>query len=444
VDAFGAALAAGDLDRAEEVATALRPGDLRDALLELTSQQVTGLFNGLGATRLAELIKGVEHQDAADVLRLMSDADIAAVLDEFDPDDAADVIGSIKAEAPRRVRPILVEMDRAGDVQALLAFLPDTAGGRMTTEFLAVGPDATADEAMRALRELVAETGDFRGYVYVTDRRGILTGVVPLYRLVLVDPATRVADFMVTAPISVQGTDDQEDVARVFRDRRFLAVPVVDLEGRLIGVVTADDAADVIEKEATEDIERLGGSEPLVEPYLRSSAVTLVKKRVRWLLVLFIAEAYTGTVLRHFAGELQGAVTLAFFIPLLIGTGGNTGTQITTTLTRALGVGEISYRDVWRVWRKELHAAVLLALVMASAAFVRGWTLGVGVRVQLVVALSASAIVLWSATVASILPLVLSRFRLDPAVVSGPLITTVVDGTGLIIYFEIARRLLNL
>ena len=179
--------------------------------------------------------------------------------------------------------------------------------------------------------------------MYVTDDSGILVGVVPLYRLVLVNPATKVSDFMVEDPIRVQGTDDQEDVARVFRERRFLTVPVVDLDGRLIGVITADDAAVVVEEEATEDIERLGGSEPLAEPYLRSSPLTLVRRRVRWLLVLFLAEAYTGTVLRHLRAELQQVVTLAFFIPLLIGTGGNTGTQITTTLTRALAVGEIAF-----------------------------------------------------------------------------------------------------
>lgn len=198
------------------------------------------------------------HHGNAPLLRRLSDAQAADVLDEFAPDDAADVIGSIKAEAPERAHPILVEMDRAGDVQALLAFLPDTAGGRMTTDFLAVRPDATAEDAIRTLRERVGE-GEFRGFVYVTDEARVLVGVVPLYRLVLVDPVTRIANFMVVDPVRVRGTDDQEDVAHVFRERRFLAVPVVDLEVRLIGVVTADDAADVVEKEATEDIERLGG-----------------------------------------------------------------------------------------------------------------------------------------------------------------------------------------
>jgi magnesium transporter len=422
-EAFRAAVADGDLDRADRIAAALPRRELRDALRGLTPEQTEALYARLGDERLAELLDSLEPEDAGDVLLRLTDA------------GAADV--------PERAQPILVEMDRAGDVRELLSYLPDTAGGRMTTEFVAVPPLATAEEAMRVLRAH-ARDGEVRSYVYATDPAGVLVGVVPLYRLVLVDPATTVADLMVRDPVRVRGTDDQEDVARVFRERRFLAVPVVDVEERLIGVVTADDVADVMEEEATEDIAKLGGSEALDETYPRSGIVDLTKKRIRWLLLLFVAEAYTGTVLRAFENELQAVVALTFFIPLLIGTGGNTGTQITTTLTRALAVGDIRPRDVLFVLRKEWGVAGLLALVMAAASFIRAWTLGVEPRVGTVVAVTAACIVLWAATVASVLPLVLRRLRLDPAVVSGPFITTIVDGTGLIIYFEIARYLLQL
>jgi magnesium transporter len=443
IEAFRAAIAAGELDRAGRIAAALPPGELRDALQRLTPEQTEALYEGLGDERLAELVEVLEPEDAGDVLRRLPDAEAADVLDELAPDDAADVIGAIKAEAPERAQPILVEMDRAGDVQELLQFLPDTAGGRMTTEFLAVRPETTADDAIRALRSR-ARDGEFRSYVYVTDEANRLVGVVPLYRLVLVEPETRVGELMSPNPVRVRGTDDQEEVARIFRERRFLALPVVDIEDRLIGVITADDIADVIEEETTEDIEKLGGSEALDAPYLRSGVLSLVTKRIRWLLVLFLAEAYTGTVLRHFEDELQRAVALTFFIPLLIGTGGNTGTQITTTLTRALAVGDVRPGDVFRVLRKEWGVAALLGAVMAAACLIRSWTLGVAPAVGAVVALTAACIVLWAATVAAVLPLVLRRLRLDPAVVSGPFITTIVDGTGLIIYFEIARYLLKL
>jgi magnesium transporter len=219
---------------------------------------------------------------------------------------------------------------------------------------------------------------------------------------------------------------------------------VVDFEDRLIGVVTADHVADVVEEEATEDIERLGGAQPLEEPYLLAAPLRLARKRIGWLLMLFAAEAYTGTVLRHFEGELQRVVALAFFIPLLIGTGGNTGSQTVTSVIRAMAVGEVEFRHLFRVWRKEVSTALLLAAAIALAAVIRAWTLNVPGTVGFTVAVAAGMIVLWSATVAAILPLTLRRLRVDPAVVSAPLITTLVDGTGLIIYFEIARFVLRL
>src|SRR5919197_761876 len=190
-------------------------------------------------------------------------------------------------------------------------------------------------------------------------------------------------------------------------------------------------------------MERLGGSQQLDEPYLRAAPLTLARKRIGWLLLLFAAEAYTGTVLRHFEGELQRVVALTFFIPLLIGTGGNTGSQTVTTVIRAMAVGEVAFRDLFRVWRKEVGTALALAAVMAAAAVVRAWMLGVSGGIGLTVAVATGAIVLWSATVAAILPLVLHRLRVDPAVVSAPLITTLVDGTGLMIYFEVARAVLK-
>jgi magnesium transporter len=211
-----------------------------------------------------------------------------------------------------------------------------------------------------------------------------------------------------------------------------------------LGIITSDDAADVLEEEATEDIEKLGGSVPLDKPYLRTNIFELVWKRVRWLLVLFVAEAYTGTVLRHYEDTLSAAVSLAFFIPLLIGTGGNTGSQITTTLTRALAVGDVGFRDLLRVVRKELGVALILGIVMAVATTIRAWTLGVEPQIGLVVAGTAACIVIWAAAVAAMLPLVLRRVGVDPAVVSAPLITTLVDGTGLIIYFSIADLTLGL
>lgn len=232
---------------------------------------------------------------------------------------------------------------------------------------------------------------------------------------------------------------DVEDAAMTLIDHQLDELPVVDAENRLLGVLTEDDAVQVAEQEATEDAERQGGSAPLEVPYLQASPWLLWRKRIVWLLVLFAAEAYTGTVLRAFEEEMEAVVALAFFIPLLIGTGGNTGTQITTTLVRAMGTGQIRFRDVPAIVTKEMSTGALIAVAMAAAALVRSWTLGVGPQVTLTVCLTVAAIVMWASLVSSVLPMVLKKVKVDPAVVSAPMIATIVDGTGLMIYFWIAH-----
>jgi magnesium transporter len=271
-----------------------------------------------------------------------------------------------------------------------------------------------------------------------------LIGVLSLYRLMLSPGDTPVTRLIAPTTVRVRATADQETAANLLTERNLLAIPVVDDEDHLLGIITQDDVADVLEQEATEDIARLGGSQPLNVPYRRSSVALLVRKRIGWLLLLFVAEAYTGTVLRSFSGELEAAVALSFFIPLLIGTGGNVGSQTVTLIVRAMALNEVSLRDVgWIIW-KELRVGLILGAIMAVVAIGRAELLGVGLNIGLVVAATILAICVWSATVAAILPLTLRRLRIDPAVVSAPLITTLVDGTGLVIYFEIAKLLLRL
>jgi magnesium transporter len=218
----------------------------------------------------------------------------------------------------------------------------------------------------------------------------------------------------------------------------------VDDDDRLLGIITEDDVADVLEAETTEDIERLGGSQPLNIPYRLSSVRLLVQKRIGWLLLLFVAAGYTGTVMQAFEQELAEVVALSFFIPLLIGTGGNIGSQTVTLIVRAMALNEVAFRDLAWVAFKELRVGLILGAVLAVVAFGRAALLGVGPDMGVVVSMTIVAICIWSATVAAVLPLVLRRLRVDPAVVSAPLITTIVDGTGLIIYFEIARFVLRL
>ena len=350
------------------------------------------------------------------------------LLGDITPEQAAEFLSAL--EDPEEIRPLLLHPD-------------ETAGGLMTTEYLVLRRRMTAGEALTAIRRW-QPTEETIYYLFVVDQVGKLSGVVNLRQLIVADPATRIMDFMDSEVLSVQVGIDQEEVARLMSRYDLLALPVVDHDNRLLGVVTIDDVMDVIREETTEDIQRLGASEPLERAYLDSSPTTIMRKRVGWLLLLFITETLTGTVLRHFETELQAVVALSFFVPLLIGTGGNAGSQTTSTLIRALAVGDIEWNDAMRTLIHEMLVGLLLGAVMAVVAYVRALTWGSQPALAITVALAIFAIVVWANTLGSLLPMVAHRLHIDPALVSGPLMSTMVDATGLFIYFTIAALILGL
>lgn len=417
-------------------------GELAATLEQLSPDQLRQLADLLGDETLSDILSELEPDEAASVLERLGSAEAADVLEAMAPDDAADVLAQL---APENASQILVAMEplEAEELKSLLAYPPDSAGGRMTPAFVALSPDIRVDQAIAALRTL-AQAAETIYYVYVTDEHGHLLGVVSMRDLVLSPPDRTVGEIMETDIVKVQATADQEEAARLLTSEGLIALPVVDDQNRLLGIITADDVADILEQEVTEDIERLGGSQPLDIPYMKASPILLWRKRVGWLLLLFIAEMYTGTVLRHFQREIEQVVALSFFVPLLIGTGGNAGSQVVTTLVRAMALEKIGLRDIPRIIPKEFATAILLGAVMALAAFARAEILQVGTVVALTVAIAIWGIVLWAVTVASVLPLVLRRLGIDPAVVSSPFIATLVDGTGLVIYFTVARVMLGL
>jgi magnesium transporter len=438
----------GGSGRITAIADHAMPSVLAEAIADLETDELRTVISALGSERAADVVAEMDPDEAVDVLQQLTQAEAADLLEEMDPDDAADVFQELREEDAPAAERLLAEMeaDEAEDVRQLLQYPDDSAGGIMTTDFVAVPAASTVERAVQMLRapaedELPPESSS---YLYVTEDGGRLVGIVPWHRLVRAGTGVAIRALMEPQTVTVQATADQEAVARVVHEHRLLSVPVVDEQHRLVGIVTADDVADVVEEETTEDIERLGGSEPLEQPYLRAGPLTLARKRAVWLLLLFLGATYTGTVLSHFEQELEEAVALAFFIPLLIGTGGNVGSQTVMTVIRAMSVGEVEFRDIFRVWRKEASTALLLGMLMAAAGAARAWLLGVEFNMIITVAATAAVIVVWSATIAAILPLILRRLRVDPAVVSAPLITTLVDGTGLFLYFEIARRLLGL
>jgi magnesium transporter len=417
-------------------------GELTSRMTRLTLVEARKLAEVLGDEALGDLLGELEPGDAAAILSQLAAVDAADVLESMEPDEAADVVGEIARD---RADEILFEMEpiEAEELRGLLLYPPDTAGGRMTPAFVSVAPDLTARQTILALQRL-SEQAETISYVYVTDGDDHLLGVLSLRVLVLSPPEKPIAQLLNPDVVRVPVLADQEEAAHILTERGLLAVPVVDDQNHLLGIITVDDVADILRQETTEDIERLGGSEPLDEPYLRASPILLWRKRVGWLLALFLAEAYTGTVLRHYQSEVEAVVALSFFIPLLIGTGGNVGSQVVTTIVRAMAVGDVRFSDVFRIVRKEMLTGIMLGLVMAAATFVRAMTLSVGIDVGLTVAIAVSAIVIWAAVVGAVLPLILRKLRVDPAVVSAPFISTLVDGTGLMIYFTVARVVLHL
>lgn len=413
-----------------------------DLVPRLDGQEVAALVQWLPEDELSAVLAELDPEAAAAILRTLSQAAAAGLLQGMAPDDATDVIEELPAREAERILTHL-EPAEAEEIRRLLDYPPDSAGGIMSPAFVAVTPDLEAAQTVAALRKVASEA-ETVFYTYVIDQDDHLLGVLSLHKLVLTRPDTLVRDMMMPDPIRIRADADRETAARLLTENRLLAIPVVDAGDRLLGIITQDDVAEILEEEATEDIERLGGSQPLETPYLQASIPLLIRRRVVWLLFLFAAEAYTGTVLRAFDDEIARVVALSYFIPLLIGTGGNIGSQTTTTLVRAIGLGEVQPRDVGRVLAKEIVVGLVLGVIMAVAAFGRAELLVTGREVAMVVALTIAAICVWSATVAAVLPLLLRRLRIDPAVVSAPLITTLVDGTGLVIYFTIAKYLLRL
>lgn len=433
------------VDVARDMATSLKKQDLLAALRTLSPSELIQIVGLVGDHTLATLLSRLDDQDAAAILLQMPATEAAGILNRIDPDDATDIFLWIQRESTGAAQALIADMDadRAALIQRLLTYAPDTAGGIMTPAFVAIYPDLRADETITAVRQLAAQAETIT-YIYVIDRQGKLLGVLSLHSLVLNPPETPVRELMAKTTWKIRVDEDQEVAAQMLAERDLAALPVVDHDERLLGIITHDDIADIIETEATEDIARLGGSQPLETTYRHAGILQLVRKRIPWLLILFVAEAYTGTILRAFEDELDQVIALAFFIPLLLGTGGNVGSQITTTLVRAMAVEQLSFKDLRWIVNREIVVGFLISLVIAGIAFGRALVLDVGTDVGFVVAITVAAICVWASLVSAVLPFAIRYFRLDPTVISAPFITTLVDGTGLVIYFMVAKMVLGI
>lgn len=325
---------------------------------------------------------------------------------------------------------------------ATAAFDGDAIAQYMRTDFITLPEHLSVYEARELFVSQLA-SDDIPGQVFVVAGKK-LRGSLSIKKLLQEsDTAQSIRYLMDSCLFRVKPDDERQEVVAELSERGLDLVPVVE-KGELVGCLMEKEIAHLLADDVTEDIHRQGATLPLEKPYLEISPWTLWKKRSVWLLLLFVAEAYTSSVIQHFEEALESAIALAFFIPLLIGTGGNSGTQITSTLVRSMALGEVRLRDVGRVIRKEMTTSLLIAITLALAGCLRAWMMGIGLDITLIVSLTLVCITLWSAVVSSVIPLTLKRVGIDPAVVSAPFIATLIDGTGLIIYFKIAQYFLGL
>jgi len=434
------ALEHGELNAAIQILEALKPADQADVFDELDDQHKASLLPSMAPGTSADILENLDEYDAAELVNALSRDSAVRIIDQMEPDEAADLLGDINAD---QARDILADLENPEEIRPLLLHPDESAGGLMTSEFLALRRRMRAEDAIQTLRQWKPDVEAIY-YLFVVDGEGHLCGVLSLRQLIVADPQARLDSIMDPEVISVQLGVDQEECAHIMTRYDLLALPVVDTGNHLVGVITIDDVMDVIEAETTEDIQRLGGAQPLEQPYLRTSIGSIFRKRVGWLLLLFVTESLTGSVLRHFESELQAVVALAFFVPLLIGTGGNAGSQTTSTIIRALAVGDIDLNDAMKSLWHELRIGLLLGIAMAGVAFVRALTWGSMVGLAQTVGLSILAIVVWANALGALLPILAARLKIDPTVVSGPVMSTLVDATGLFIYFTFARIILHL
>ena len=428
----------------------LSAAELEDAWRVLSLEDRVEGFEILPPAEAEEFLRSLDARDIAELMAALPPGRRRLWMRFLEPDDAADVLQAAEPELREDLLAVLDEPTRK-EVRALAAYAEDEAGGLMNPRYARVRPEMTTDEAIGYLRRQSRERVETIYYVYVLDAQQHLLGVVSLRELFSAPGDARMQDLLHADLVTITEETDQEEVSQLLAKHDLLALPVVDHEGRMKGIVTFDDVADVVVEEATEDIQKLGGSAALTEPYLEAGLGKMVSKRAGWLSALFLGEMLTTSAMASFEGEIAKAVVLALFVPLIISSGGNSGSQASTLIVRALALGEVRLRDWWRVIRREVVAGVCLGSILGGIGFARVvlWDAAFhaygdhGTALAVTVAVSLLGVVLWGTLVGSMLPLVLDRLGFDPASASAPFVATLVDVTGLLIYFTAASLLLK-
>ena len=435
---------------------------LRDILLVMNPSDIAALFDGLEEHRIPLLFRLLPKEMAAEtfvemeteaqelLIRSFSDNELKEIVDELYVDDAADLVEEMPANVVKRILKNADPQMRSA-INQILRYPENSAGSLMTTEYVSLRPTMTVGEAIARIRQQGVDKETIYT-CYVTQKDRVLLGIVSVKDLLLADSDDNlIQDIMLTNIISASTHTDQEEVARMMSHYNFLALPVVDGENRMVGIVTFDDAMDVLEAETTEDIEIMGGMIPSEKSYLKSSSLELFKNRIPWLMLLMVSATFTGLIITAFEGALAAQVALTAFIPMLMGTGGNSGSQSSVTVIRALSLDEITFSDTAKVFLKELLTALLCGLALAVVCFGKIWLIDrmlfgntqITLMVDLVVCLALCVTVVIAKAVGCLLPIAAKAIHVDPAVMASPFITTIVDALSLLVYFLFAKTILH-
>ena len=425
----------------------LHPADLADVAEAMPFESIPVFLAALPRDRAAAVLEYLDEELRAEVLEAMPSEQAAELVSAMTPDERADVLEELDEETAEEIVEEMPEQARR-ETQALRLFDPDTAGGLMTTEFVSEPASTTVEEALRKVR-VIARSGKREAIyaIYTTDEQGRLAGVLSLRELLAAPEGARLADVAWTEVQRVKPSADREEVARVISNYDLVVVPVVSESDHVMGVITVDDVIDAIQEEQTEDVQKFGGMEALDEPYMQIGFWTMIRKRAGWLAVLFLGEMLTTVATGRYQGELEKTVILALLMPLIISSGGNSGSQATSLIIRAMALGEVRLKDWFRVVSRELMAGLTLGIILGLIGFARihlwdivGWNhyRGHTNAVALTIGFSVVGVVTFGATIGGALPFILRRFKLDPASASAPFVATLVDVTGLVIYFNVA------
>ena len=433
-----------------DILVTMNPSDIAAVFAGLKDEKIPLMYRLLPKELAAETFVEMEPDDQELLIRGFSDNELKEMLDEIYVDDAVDIVEEMPANVVKRILKH-ADPEMRNSINQILQYPENSAGSMMTTEYVSLRPHMTVEESILRIRRQGVDKETIYT-CYVTDSARTLLGFVTVKDLLLAeDDELRIEEIMSTNVIAVTTKTDQEEVAQMLSKYNFLALPVVDGENRMVGIVTFDDAMDVLEDEATEDMELMSGITPSEKTYLKSSAFDLFRNRAPWLMLLMVSATFTGLIITAFEGALAAQVALTAFIPMLMGTGGNSGSQSSVTVIRSLSLGEIQFKDIWHVIWKELRTAILCGVALGVVCFVKillidGWMMGnedITLMVDAVVCLTLCVTVIIAKLVGCTLPLAAKALKLDPAVMASPFISTIVDALSLLVYFMFAKALLG-